>query len=116
MRLADDNVKADPPVLNENDLEGDQRESSPGYSNNGLSPISYIPPSIDTTIRRPPVLRSLYHLVLVPCHGVWVGNEAEDVYDMNKWVLEQFDRDGEENRKEEDEARVRAFVEHVKKG
>ena len=77
--------------------------------------LSYIPPSIDTTIRRPPLLRSLYHLVLVPCHGVWVGNKLEDVYDVNKWVLESFKRDAEEE-EEETRARVRVFVEHVKKG
>lgn len=97
----------DAPVLKENDRERVQSAAK--------QQPARIPPSIDSTIRRPPALRSLTHLVLVPCHGVWVGNAPDDALDTNKWVLEAYDGTVRSDRAREDRLRVKAFVEHVKK-
>jgi len=60
--------------------------------------------SVLATIARPPVRKTLNHLIIVPCHSIWTGhdswNREED------WMLESYQTGS---------ARVQAFVQHITK-
>ena len=70
--------------------------------------------SIEDTIERPVGLKELEHLIIVPGHGVWVGNDEGDAWREDKWILEAYPN---QNRSMEGaKARIGAFIEHIRRG
>ncbi|KAL5483269.1 hypothetical protein ACEPAI_8499 [Sanghuangporus weigelae] len=66
--------------------------------------------SIENTIDRYTVFRELDHLVVVPGHGVWLGNEAREAYKEDAWALEHY-QTGEGAR-----SRIETFIAHIRRG
>ena len=64
-----------------------------------------IPPqSILVTIERDQKLKFLDHLVIVPGHAIWKGNDPSQALDENSWILEDYQKGG---------GRVTAFYNHI---
>lgn len=66
--------------------------------------------SIESTIERYAAFQELDHLVVVPGHGVWLGNEAREAYEEDAWALEHY-QSGEGAR-----SRIEAFISHIRRG
>ncbi|OCB88603.1 Isochorismatase hydrolase [Sanghuangporus baumii] len=66
--------------------------------------------SIESTIDRYAFFQELDHLVVVPGHGVWLGNEAREAYEEDAWALEHY-QTGEGAR-----FRIETFVAHIRRG
>lgn len=64
------------------------------------------PASIEETIDRDPRMKSLNHLVMVPGHAIWIGNDVDKVEDDKEWVLEGMQKGGS----------VRTFMKHLEMG
>lgn len=64
------------------------------------------PPSVETTIQRDERMAHVNHLILVPGHAVWLGNDASTYEDDAEWVLESFQRGGS----------IKTFNKHIEKG
>lgn len=66
----------------------------------------------------PPALQALDHLVVVPGHGVWLGNSGSDAANASMWALDAQLGIGAHDEKDVQRARmrVRAFVAHIRKG
>jgi hypothetical protein len=60
-----------------------------------------------TRIIRPPSHTNLTHLVLVPCHSIFLGTSASDVASESNWVLAPFQRG---------RGRTRSFWRHIVEG
>lgn len=67
---------------------------------------SLIPLSIETTIERDTRYGELNHLVMVPGHAIWVGNDVNRIERDEDWILESMQRGGS----------VRTFVQHIRVG
>ncbi|TFK44485.1 hypothetical protein BDQ12DRAFT_730541 [Crucibulum laeve] len=65
------------------------------------------PSSVLSTINRSPTVNNLDHLILVPCHAIWVGTKSSAYMDEVNWILEPYQRGGN---------RIAAFLEHIKQG
>lgn len=63
------------------------------------------PPSIETTIHRDSRMVDVNHLVMVPGHAVWLGQDASMAVTNDDWVLEKMQRGGS----------VRTYVEHIRR-
>ncbi|KAG1864422.1 hypothetical protein F4604DRAFT_1783416 [Suillus subluteus] len=71
---------------------------------------AYTPPqSILSTIARNATLENLSHLVIVPGHAIWTGTQPDQVLDVDRWTLEEYQRGG-------GSYRISAFVEHIRRG
>ncbi|KAG2072261.1 hypothetical protein BDR04DRAFT_1096845 [Suillus decipiens] len=80
------------------------------FSSSLPSLVAYTPPqSILSTIARDATLENLSHLVIVPGHAIWTGTQPEQVLDVDRWTLEEYQRGG-------GSYRISAFVEHIKRG
>lgn len=51
-------------------------------------------------------MKSLNHLVMVPGHAIWIGNDVDKVEDDKEWVLEGMQKGGS----------VRTFMKHLEMG
>jgi hypothetical protein len=72
--------------------------------------VPYTPPqSILSTIARNASLENLSHLVIVPGHAIWTGTQPDQVLDVDRWTLEEYQRGG-------GSYRISAFVEHIRRG
>ena len=58
-----------------------------------------------TTVERPPERKFLTHLIVVPCHSIWVGSVSWS--EEKDWLLESYQRGS---------SRVKAFYEHIARG
>jgi hypothetical protein len=56
---------------------------------------------------RPPVAQGLTHLVLVPCHSIFLGASPEDRVDEDAWALASFQRG---------RGRIQSFWRHIVAG
>jgi hypothetical protein len=55
--------------------------------------LAHTPPSsILSTFARQKGLEDLVHLIIVPGHAIWKGNNAEQIMDENEWILEPYQR------------------------
>ncbi|KAK0226181.1 hypothetical protein IW262DRAFT_1446919 [Armillaria fumosa] len=66
-----------------------------------------LPHSIVSTIARHRALANLNHLVIVPGHAIWKGADSASRSDVNDWVLEPYQREGN---------RVETFYQHITRG
>jgi hypothetical protein len=64
---------------------------------------SGIPLSIETTIERDARYAQLDHMVMVPGHAVWAGNDPAKVMQDEEWILEPMQKGGS----------VKTFVKHI---
>lgn len=64
------------------------------------------PPSIERTINRDPRFQELDHLIMVPGHAIWVGNDVEAIEDDDQWVLQSMQKGGS----------VKSYIRHIEKG
>lgn len=60
-----------------------------------------------TRISRPSLHTNLTHLILVPCHSIFVGNDVEGRLDDESWILADFQRD---------KGRPKSFWRHISEG
>ena len=65
------------------------------------------------TLPRPANFVNLDHLIIVPGHGVWLGNRAEEVSNESYWHLEAYHVNNHEMRLR---SRVDTLVKHIQKG
>lgn len=66
--------------------------------------------SIEETISRPNEIKKLEHLIIVPGHGIWTGNEQEEIQEESTWELEHYQSGGGA------QTRIGAFVSHIRGG
>jgi hypothetical protein len=64
------------------------------------------PPSIERTIQRDPRFQELDHLIMVPGHAIWTGNDVEAITDDDQWVLQPMQKGGS----------VKSYIRHIEKG
>ncbi|ORY26865.1 hypothetical protein BCR39DRAFT_539840 [Naematelia encephala] len=67
---------------------------------------SGIPLSIETTIERDPRFEELDHLIMVPGHAIWIGNDPERLEEDDQWILEGIQGGGS----------VKTYVKHIREG
>ncbi|KAF8995472.1 hypothetical protein BDQ17DRAFT_1365658 [Cyathus striatus] len=60
-----------------------------------------------STVSRKPFLQALQHLVIVPCHSIWVGMDSRGRLHEDDWLLEPYQKGGN---------RIDAFFQHIQKG
>ncbi|KAG7449592.1 uncharacterized protein BT62DRAFT_962968 [Guyanagaster necrorhizus] len=77
------------------------------YFSASSSPDSFFPHSIISTIVRHRALANLNHLVIVPGHAIWKGADSTSRLDMDDWVLEPYQREGN---------RIETFYRHIARG
>jgi hypothetical protein len=58
-------------------------------------------------VDRPEYAKNLTHLIVVPCHGVWIGSRPELRSDEDEWLLQSFQRNS---------GRVQSFFSHIARG
>ena len=63
-----------------------------------------VPLSIETTIERDPRYPALDHMIMVPGHAIWTGNDPNLVEEDDQWILEPMQRGGS----------VKTFVKHIR--
>jgi len=62
-----------------------------------------VPLSIETTIERDKRFEQLDHMIMVPGHAIWVGNDPSKIMKDEEWVLETMQKGGS----------VKTFVKHI---
>lgn len=67
---------------------------------------SGVPLSIETTVERDTRYTELDHLIMVPGHAIWVGNDVARITDDDQWILEPMQKGGS----------VRTYVKHIEEG
>ncbi|KAK0461014.1 uncharacterized protein EV420DRAFT_1640517 [Desarmillaria tabescens] len=77
------------------------------YFSAAPTPDSPLPHSIVSTIARHRALANLNHLVIVPGHAIWRGANSASRLDVDDWVLEPYQREGN---------RVDTFYRHITRG
>ncbi|KAK0486064.1 hypothetical protein IW261DRAFT_1559494 [Armillaria novae-zelandiae] len=77
------------------------------YFSASSTPDGSLPHSIVSTIARHRALANLNHLVIVPGHAIWKGADSASRSDVNDWVLEPYQREGN---------RVDTFYQHIRRG
>jgi hypothetical protein len=61
---------------------------------------------IETTIERDKRYADLDHMIMVPGHSIWVGNDPARVKNDEEWILEPMQKGGS----------VKTFVKHIEEG
>lgn len=64
------------------------------------------PPSVETTIKRDPRMAEVDHLVMVPGHAVWLGQDGSAANQDEEWVLEAMQKGGS----------VSTYIKHIEQG
>lgn len=59
------------------------------------------------TVTRPSSLEDLNHLVVVPGHAIWIGNDPGKRLDDSEWILEPYQKG---------KARLEALYQHIQQG
>jgi len=66
--------------------------------------------AIENEVARPDAIQQLHNLIIVPGHGIWLGQGGESVLNESSWALEFYQQgDGSASR-------ISAFVSHIRKG
>jgi hypothetical protein len=67
---------------------------------------SGIPLSIESTVERDPKYSTLDHMIMVPGHAIWIGNDPGRAGDDDQWILENMQKGGS----------VRTYRKHIERG
>ncbi|EKM80782.1 hypothetical protein AGABI1DRAFT_126823 [Agaricus bisporus var. burnettii JB137-S8] len=59
------------------------------------------------TVTRPRSLKDLNHLVVIPGHAIWIGNDTGKRLDDSEWILEPYQKG---------KARLEALYQHIQRG
>lgn len=59
------------------------------------------------TVTHPPNTENLEHLIIVPGHAIWIGNDPGQRLDESQWVLEPYQKG---------RARLEALYQHIQRG
>jgi hypothetical protein len=59
------------------------------------------------TVTHPTSSEDLNHLVVVPGHAIWIGNDPERRLDSSEWILEPYQKG---------KARLEALYQHIQRG
>lgn len=62
-----------------------------------------VPLSIETTIERDKRYADLDHMIMVPGHAIWLGNDPGRIMNDEEWILEPMQKGGS----------VKTFVKHI---
>jgi hypothetical protein len=73
------------------------------FRKNGLNSLP-VPLSIFATLHPPST--PLHHLIMVPGHALWTGQDPGLVTNDGEWILEEYQKGGS----------VKTFVKHIDKG
>ncbi|EIW68765.1 hypothetical protein TREMEDRAFT_22767, partial [Tremella mesenterica DSM 1558] len=58
------------------------------------------------TIERDERLKKLNHLIIVPGHAIWIGNDVDKIENDDEWILQDMQKGGS----------VKTFLKHLKEG